>query len=53
MLKGLYLLHNETLLGAAPPLTFHKGKAPDVKCFFVGVVTTGKIKQKGGAQCVS
>ncbi len=32
--KGLYSLHNETLGGMAPPLTFKKGSPTRVHCWF-------------------
>jgi branched-chain amino acid transport system substrate-binding protein len=34
LVNGLYALHGTTLDGMAPPLTFHRGKASSVSCFF-------------------
>ena len=32
--KGLYAMHNDTLGGMAPPLTFKKGQPNPVHCWF-------------------
>lgn len=34
ILSGLYSLHNTTLGGIAPPLTFHRGKPTTIGCWF-------------------
>jgi branched-chain amino acid transport system substrate-binding protein len=41
--KGLYALHDETLGGLAPPLTFTPGKPTFVPCYFAATVTSGKF----------
>lgn len=40
---GLYALHGTTLDGMAPPLTFHRGKANSVNCFFYMRIQNGKF----------
>jgi branched-chain amino acid transport system substrate-binding protein len=43
VLQGLWALHNETLGGLTPPMTFHQGKNADpVTCAFRAVVKSGK-----------
>lgn len=40
--KGLYSLKNNTLGGLAPPLTYTKGKATHINCYFTMGVSGGK-----------
>ena len=40
--QGLYTLHNETLGGFSPPLTFTQGKPDAVNCYFTFGITGGK-----------
>jgi branched-chain amino acid transport system substrate-binding protein len=41
--QALYKLHNETLGGIAPPLTFTPGKPTFIPCFFSMKITGGKF----------
>ena len=50
VLDGLYSLHNETLGGLAPPLTFVKGKANPVNCTFLYGVKKGKYFASHGSR---
>ena len=43
VLDGLYSLHNETLGGIVPPLTFHRGQPTKISCFFFMGVKHGKF----------
>jgi branched-chain amino acid transport system substrate-binding protein len=51
--SGLYAMHNETLGGYAPPLTFIKGKATIVPCYFPMRIKNGAFVATNGAtpQC--
>jgi branched-chain amino acid transport system substrate-binding protein len=42
VINGLYSLHQETLGGLAPPLTYTKGQPASIKCFFLVGVQDGK-----------
>lgn len=55
VLDGLYKLHNETLGGLAPPLSYAKGKAHAVTCYFSVGVKGGKFTEPNGlkTQCAS
>lgn len=52
---GLYALHETRLDGMAPPLTFHRGKANSVNCFFYMRIERGKFTTPYGLtdSCVS
>lgn len=50
--KGLYKFHGETLGGFAPPLTYHKGKANAVDCWFYLRVQGGKFTTPYGLKPV-
>jgi branched-chain amino acid transport system substrate-binding protein len=41
--RGLYSLKGETLGGLAPPLTFHRGRPTDVRCYFMAEIKEGKL----------
>lgn len=41
--QALYKLHNETLTGVAPPLTFTPGKPAFVDCYFTEKISGGKF----------
>jgi branched-chain amino acid transport system substrate-binding protein len=43
ILKGIYALHAETLGGLSPPLTFKKGKATTIDCWFYMSVKNQKF----------
>jgi branched-chain amino acid transport system substrate-binding protein len=43
VLDGLYSLKGDTLGGIAPPLTFTKGSAATIPCFFIVGITNGKF----------
>ncbi len=43
ILKGIYALHAETLGGLSPPLTFEKGKATTIDCWFYMSVKNQKF----------
>jgi branched-chain amino acid transport system substrate-binding protein len=45
---GLYKLHNDTLGGLAPPLTFNKGKPNSINCIYIIKVTGGSITEPQG-----
>jgi branched-chain amino acid transport system substrate-binding protein len=49
--RGLYKMHNETLGGAAPNLTFHKGKPANIDCSYAGQIKNGKLVGLPGAIC--
>jgi branched-chain amino acid transport system substrate-binding protein len=48
--KGLYSLHNETLGGLSPPLTFVKGKPNPINCVFFYGVKNGVYSAPYGSQ---
>ncbi len=50
--KGLDDFHDQTLGGTAPPLTFTKGKIPNVACGYPGEVENGKLVALSKAICV-
>ncbi len=50
ILTGLYSLHDETLGGLAPPLTFVQGKANPVSCVFLYGVKKGKYVATHGSK---
>jgi branched-chain amino acid transport system substrate-binding protein len=41
VVRGLHSLHNETLGGLAPPLSYASGKANPVDCYFIFKATNG------------
>jgi branched-chain amino acid transport system substrate-binding protein len=45
---GLYALHDDTLGGLAPPLTFTKGKPASVNCDFVGGIGATSFTEPQG-----
>jgi branched-chain amino acid transport system substrate-binding protein len=55
LMNGLYALHNETLGGLAPPLTFQKGHAVVSNCGFIVGIKAGAFTEPQGAKltCVS
>ncbi len=52
VVHGLYALHNETLGGLAPPLTFKSGKPTIVNCSFVYKISHGKFTTPNGNKLV-
>lgn len=46
--NGLYTFHNQTLDGAAPPLTFKEGQANPVHCWYWIGIENGKFNTKYG-----
>jgi branched-chain amino acid transport system substrate-binding protein len=52
--RGLYALTGDTLRGMAPPLTYEKGKAQLVSCYFVQKIANGKLVAEYHAkyQCI-
>lgn len=52
LLNGLYSLHADTLGGLAPPLTYHKGKATPIDCWYWIRVQNGKFTTPYGTKSV-
>jgi branched-chain amino acid transport system substrate-binding protein len=48
---GLYKMHNETLGGAAPNLTFHKGKPANLSCTYTGQIKNKRLVGLPGVTC--
>jgi branched-chain amino acid transport system substrate-binding protein len=48
--QGLYALHNATLGGITPPLTFNPGKPNVVKCYFFMGIKSGQFTTPYGLQ---
>ncbi len=48
ILAGLYNLHNDTLGGVAPPLSFTRGQDAAVKCFFIVGIHDGNWTEPQG-----
>jgi branched-chain amino acid transport system substrate-binding protein len=48
--QGLFALKGETLGGMSPPLTFHKGKATTIGCWFYMSVNNHKFTSPYGTQ---
>jgi branched-chain amino acid transport system substrate-binding protein len=50
---GLYAMHNETLGGYAPPLSYTQGKPTTISCFFTVSIKSGAFVSPHGAnyQC--
>jgi branched-chain amino acid transport system substrate-binding protein len=48
--QGLYAMHDDTLGGFAPPLTFVKGKSTSVPCFFVVSIKKGAFTAPNGGK---
>jgi len=55
VLNGLYSLHGDTLDGLAPPLTFTKGKANNINCWFTARVQNNvpTLQNNGNNTCES
>jgi branched-chain amino acid transport system substrate-binding protein len=49
VLTGLYAMHNDTLGGLSPPLTFAKGQAASVPCMFVVSIKNKKFVAPHGS----
>jgi branched-chain amino acid transport system substrate-binding protein len=45
---GLYDLHNETLDGLIPPITYTKGQGTQAKCYYIISVENGKFTEPNG-----
>ncbi len=50
VITGLYNLHEDTLGGLAPPLTYTKGQSANIKCFFLVGVQNGQYTAPQGLQ---
>jgi branched-chain amino acid transport system substrate-binding protein len=50
--KGLYKMHNDTLGGMTPPLTYARGKAHPINCWFYLRVQNGKFTTPYGLHAV-
>jgi len=43
LVAGLYKLHNDTLGGLAPPLTYNKGMPNSINCIYIMQIKSGKL----------
>jgi branched-chain amino acid transport system substrate-binding protein len=47
--EGLYKLKGETLGGMTPPLTYSRGKASPINCFFPETISQGQLGTPNGS----